>query len=333
MPRSAGLIHPVRRQILGAFLASCLAAASCSAETLRELLVSAHVPVSSFSDAELQQTVQGITKSDDHRTFVAYQELKSDRLAGVPHLISYSQTSLSVLRANFRMDETDVCAGSIGEIRFAGGFKLLSTEISPSAECLLVVSDDLKTQHVFYGFSPVEVSPGLIVLIENMIHFAPVHPERLQLASLRDGKTLELYPVQGDALRAQLITEHAKHLPTPDECARMNDPCRANEFDEDIRLLETNRAGLFAFLAFQSASHATIPGQPPVTVASQAVLYIYKQSSEGWHYCEEKIAEAQVENTAALLQSDFARIAARCTPDQRVVPDNSTAAYNPFRTR
>ena len=304
----------------------CLAVVSCSGETLKELLVFNYVPLAPFNQSELAEAVQGVGNSNDQQVVLAYRKLSGEVLVGAPQLIRYNEAIGTVLRAEEQVDETSVCSGSIGDIRFIGEFTLLSTEVSPSAECLLILDKDFKVQKTLYGFSPVEVAPNLVVIIENMIHFAPVHQERLQLADLGNGATSELYPMKGDALRAQLISEHMKHIPTRETCARMNDPCNPEKFDEDVRSLGTDGKGRFAFLVLQSASHATTSEKSPVPVTSQAVLYVYKQNSTGWRYCEEKIADShQVEALDKSLHSDFDQVVTRCTPTLLVVADISAA--------
>ncbi len=100
--------------------------------------------------------------------------------------------------------------GSFESIYLIGEFTLVSTSVSPSAECMFVFNKELRPLQTLFGFGPVEVEPHQIVFIEYMIHFAPVHPERLQLADLLTGKTAELYPHQRRCSSYRLITEHDK---------------------------------------------------------------------------------------------------------------------------
>lgn len=306
---------------------------SCRAETLKELLVSNQVPLASFQPSDLQQTVQGSAAADERQVVLAYQTVNAKSLLGHPHLIRYSKTSGKMSSFGAPADRADICLGSIETIHLVGGFTLVSTSVSPSAECMWVFDSDLKPRQTLFGFGPVEVEPQQIVFIENMIHFAPVHPERLQFADLVSGKTAELYPPKGDALRDRLITEHEKHMPAQATCAHNNDPCEPDKFDEDIRSTETDGKGTFAFVAVQSANHAFNPDEDPVTVVSQSVLYIYKRESDGWRYCEQEVSGSEVEIVQQSLRSDFAKVRTRCTPTLPVVPEMSTAEYNPFMSR
>lgn len=302
---------------------------SATAEELKELLASGGIPPTSFAPPELVAPVQGYAVEGDGRVVLAYRGLKGELLTGPTKLIRYDQSSGRVLRAELPLPEDDVCSGSVEEMKLVREFALLTVSISPSAACLIVVGDDLKLRKVLYGFNPIEVEPGRVVIIENMIHFAPVHPERLQLADLGSGKTWELYPPKDDLLRAELAAEHAKHMPSQEICTRMNDSCKPGEFDEDIRALGTDGKGRFAFLVPQSASHAVKEGEPPETVASQAVLYVYQRDGDGWLYCENKVDKSHIEGLSRLLRFNFDSVAKRCQPKLTVIPDTSTMSYNP----
>jgi len=299
------------------------------AGTLKELLLSEGVPVSQFSPFELSETVQGDGNGDQQQTLLAYRRIRGELLVGPLRLLRYNKIAGTVLRSEGGLAEDDVCLGSIESISFVGSFTLLATSISPSAACLLVIGDDLHVRHTLYGFAPVEVSRNNIVLIENMIHFAPVHPERLLQADLESGENSELYPLKHDPLRRRLIREHKKLMPAEKTCALNNDPCVAAEFDEDIRALNTDGKGLFAFLAMQSASHSTRPESTPTTFVSQSVLYVYRRDPAGWHYCERSVSSPQVDAVSGLLRSNFSEVAHRCIPTSPVVVDSSTLGYNP----
>jgi hypothetical protein len=191
----------------------CLTVLSCSGETLKELLISNHLPLTPFSLLELAEEVQGIGNSNEHQTAIAYRKVDGEYLVGPTHLLKFDMTSNALLRSETTHDQADICSGSSGAIYFIGKFTLLSTELSPSAECLLVLDKNLKLHKTLFGFDPVEVARGRVVIIEDMVHFAPVHAERLQLANLTTGVTTELYPIMNDALRTKMIAAHESHMP------------------------------------------------------------------------------------------------------------------------
>lgn len=308
----------------------CGLSIACRGETLKKFLMRNQVPPGSFTQTELMQAVQGTAKSDDRQVVLIYRNLEENFFIGLPHLLRYDRSLNTVSHGIIALQKDDICSGSPGEVHLIDGFTLISIDISPSAECLLVMGTDLKLKNILYGFDPVVVIPGSVVIQEDMIHFAPAHPGRLQLADLVNGTTAELYPPKDDALRQRLIAVHAAHMPPNAVCAQLNDPCDPVIFDEDVRSLTSDGKGRFAFIASQSASHAPAPEAVPVTVAAQTVLYVYSRTDRGWRYCEEELAESQSNAVGNALRSDFDAVASRCNPLIRVIPDVSTAAYNPF---
>lgn len=88
--------------------------------------------------------------------------------------------------------------------------------------------------------------------------------------------------------------------------------------------------GKLAFIVVQWVSHALKKEQPPEIMASQTALYIYQHFSGGWQYCEEEIDDSEIEGLHQELKANFENVATRCTPHLPVIPDMTTADYNPF---
>lgn len=321
-------LNPIAIQF--AVAALLCAGFNSSAETLKNALSANQIPIAFFSSAELAESINYAAASNESRTILAFLPVKGDTFVGPLRLIRFEKATGVVSQPNLKLDESDACSGSPLSITFVGNYTLLSVHLNPSAGCLLVFDGHFDPPEKLYGFGPIEVAPDQIVLIESMRHFAPTHPERLQLADLRRHITRELYPPQGDALRAQLIAEHARHMPSAQTCMSMNDPCDPANFDEDVRAVATDGHGQFSFLVLQSASHATREEQPPDTVVSQAVFYQYRQAKDGWLYCEQKISASEADALAKSLEQGFNSVATHCTPHLPVVPDMSTAGSNPF---
>ena len=314
--------------IFAVVLSVCFAS-SLSAETLRELLDGSHVPTSKWTSLELAERVQGAVGKRGQETWVAYRILDGELSAGPLRAALYNSQNNAVRRQDKLLNEADVCVTSPEELKFVGEFALISTSISPSAGCILVVSKSLSLQQTLYGFAPVEVAPGTVALIESMRHFAPVHPERLQLGELQARTVTELYPPKDDLLRTRFIAENAKHLPDADTCMQENISCDAQQFDEDIEGLNSDRQGHFAFLAIQAATYR--PESPTGDEGlSQTVLYIYAKSISGWLFCEQEVPANELDDVRKKLAAGFDQVASRCSPKQKVVPDMSTAGANPF---
>jgi hypothetical protein len=80
------------------------------------------------------------------------------------------------------------CLGSAVGITEAGDMLYVGIHLSPSAECLLVLSHDLKLKKALYGWPVANFSSGAIVLQKNMVHFAPTHPLELSVFDPASGR-------------------------------------------------------------------------------------------------------------------------------------------------
>jgi hypothetical protein len=300
----------------------------CEAETLRDTLLTNHIPTGSFVESELAQRVNAEIRTGEQFVLLAYQQLNGETPSTPLQLVRYSKGDGAVTRSILLEDQTDVCSGSLAQINFVGEFTLVSTKISQSAECVLVLGRELELIQTLYGFRPLEIAPGQVVLVENMIDSSPVRPERLQWADLNLGTTAELYPPQGDEWREQLGRKQARHIPQPQACTEMNEACASAAFDEEIRSVDTDGKGRLSFVAVQSAGRAGEEGKASKAFASQAVVYVYAKSATGWMYCAKRIEDS--EGSGQDLNISFASASARCTPKLPVLSDTSTSMYNPF---
>lgn len=301
-------------------------------ETLQEFLNAHGISTRSLSSADLAQVVVPAGFAESPQWSVAAWSLPGTAVGTWPlHLIRVDRESGATVHGDIQIAADDACAGSLVDVQLVGQFTLLSTNISPSAECLLVVDASLRLRHTLYGFGAEEVEPGRIVLIEDMVHFAAVHPERMQLADLATGKTTELYPPKDDALRTQLARRNAAAMPSREVCVRMNDPCEANLFDETIGPLATDHQGRFALVVEQEAEHPLRDGEPPKTTAEQWVVYIYQHRGPRWTWCESPLTE--VEGLALWNRHSnfsFNDVAGHCEPARPLVPDLTSGEMNPF---
>ena len=179
--------------------------AACDGQTLKQLLLSQQIPTDSFSAAELAETVQGAMAGNSQRHILAYQKLEGEQLSGPPILIERSKSGSALLRSHGDVDEE--CTGSVVDLSFIGSFTVLATHINPSAGCLLIYDQYLTLHATLFGYAPVEVDRNFILIQENAIHFAPMHPVRLQSLDLLHGDPRELYPLAADPLRQRRAAE------------------------------------------------------------------------------------------------------------------------------
>jgi hypothetical protein len=244
--------------------------------------------------------------------------------------VKFESTNGKLLKST--VHESEPCSGALWDMTKIDDHLLISTNISPSASCVLVLNKKLAQTQILYGFGPERVGQNQIVLTDNMIHFAPVHPERLEFVDLRRRSTSQLYPPKGDSLRARLIRENAEHMPSHQICMQMNDACDPKLFDESIDDFATNGQDHFALLVTQLATHAVPPGEPAAKAGPQWVIYIYTREIGGWKYCEKEITGAEAASMPGLRNWKFHNVEGRCTPNQPAIPDMSTAIMNPFHS-
>ena len=303
-------------------------------ESLRELLAKNGIPATKFLQQELDQRVQGTSDVAAGRTLLAYQALSGELIVPPLHLVTYESRNGSVVRADLPMTDDDLCNGSFEVFKRLTHFTVLFMHINPSAGCMLILDSKLELKKTVYGFDVYEVAPDQILVFEDMMHFAPVHPQRLEVVNLANRTATEIYPLKGDVWRARLIAEHAKKMPSPKICEESNDPCVPEYFDEDIRSVRTDGQGRFTFEANQSADHAPGKEQTPVTVVEQTVLYAYEwvpgASGEagGWRFCAEKPADSAAAPQPRSL--DQGQIGTHCQPSITVKADQASADFNPF---
>jgi hypothetical protein len=314
------------------FLALFLVANVCPAETLKELLIGANIPIASFGKDELSVNVDGSSMQNEQRILIAYKEVKAGSLVGPIRMTVYNKGSGAIVRRNMNLSEvqTSNCDGAIEGISSYRSYIVLEMHLTPSASCYVFADESFKVVRVIEGIDWFEIYPNRIVIVENMMHFAPVHPERLQLLDLLKPGSKEIYPLKDDALRAHFIGEHAKHMPSDEVCGLLNDPCDSKLFDESVGYFASDGRGKFALLVNLDASHATEKETPPITVLSRDILYIYQQDKHGWLYCEQPVEDSEVEILGKEMSGHFEKVASRCIPNLPVVPDRTTSDFSPF---
>lgn len=338
-------MRPFHASLTGLIAALLLPLAGTS-ETLRQVLQTSKIPAASFSSAELDTDVSGLEAHNDSYVYVAYLPIKDGTLTGYPHLVRLNRASGAVLRREPKADQKDDQIGSPESATFIDDFLVLSFNINPSAGSMIVVGKDFKPLPTFYGIGLDQIAPAQAVFVENTVHFAPAHPERLALADLRTGKNTELYPPEGDLLRAAFAHEHARHIPSQDTCAATNDPCQPELYDEDVTFLGADEQGSFAIAVQRDAAHAAAENETRESVASAAAVYLYAPAGSAsgskasgpaapaptrWLYCEQPLAADEAQALSGNRGQSWDAVKDRCIPTLPVVPDMSTADSNPTR--
>lgn len=320
------LSRPMRNLVCMAALLLIVSACR-SQSTLREQLQTAGIPVESFGKAQLDEVVDGAGASHGRFVSFVYLRTRGEELIGFPQVIRFDTGSGLLLTSEVRPTDQELCCGAPDGIDFVDDYLLLSFHYNPSASSVLVLDEKLKLVQTLYGFWIRRVAPNQVVMIENMVHFAPVHPERVRLVNLIDGKSLEIYPSKNDALRNQFDKDSQARMPSI--CTQRPELCDNDGFDEDCEFLGGDGNGKFAFECGRSASYQAKEGEESVTYASDDGIYLFEHKYNGWAYCERAVTadEAKMFQGFSYGKGEENRgyeiVKDRCIPNLAIVPDMS----------
>lgn len=291
-----------------------------SQTTLREQLQADGIPESSFSKAELDEAVAGEGADKDQYLYFAYLRTNGEDQNGYPHLLRYDRNTGAILRSDLQPKEVDpYCCGSPDYIKFLDDYLFLSFHYNPSAGAILVLDKNLKLVMTLDGFYVRKVALNQIVFTENMVHFAPTHPERVEWADLSKGVTLELYPLKNDALRNRFIHDLEKRIPA--ECKQAGQSCNYDLIEEGCVSLGGDGQTQFAFECGRSASYQVREGDESVPYFIDSAIYLYAHNPKGWEYCAQAITEDESKVLEDKKEQGYDRIKSRCTPNLAVIPD------------
>lgn len=318
-------------QIIGWVATLLLGVLMGGPHTLREQLQDAGIPEKSFSEAELNQKVDGSETRNNQTIYFVYIRRNGDELTGNPQVVRYNIGDNVLLRSEIKPEDENLCCGSPEGMEIVDDFLLLTFHFNPSAASVVVLDKNLKTIKTLYGFGVERVATDQVVFTENMIHFAPVHAERLQFVDLRSSAAEELYPPSNDALRTTFNEENTKRMPPDDICqSSENDLCDPQLYDDDAEIVSTNGNGGFALVANWNSSHAIKKGSDPVTIASASVLYLYEHHNNRWLFCDQKITDDEATTLINSRKNSYELLKSRCTPRQTVISDTTTDEFSPF---
>ena len=314
--------------------ASLLAAANLRAETLRQVLQKSGIPISGFTPAELEAQVSSrAADSNPDAVFLAYPAQKGEEAIGPPlSVVVYRRATQKLVRRAIAPGETsDECSGSVLGISEQAGYILVETHINPSASCTIVLDADLRVRHTLFGWSVARLGSAGVLLEEDEVHFAAVHPLRLEVFDLARGRTREVYPPDGDALRAQFSRELKQHLPPESWCQEHDHPCDASSFDEELgeAVLADGVGTKFGLIVtYDAGGFGDEAGR---AIGGRAVLYVYRRSADGWTYCQERLTENEVQSRQRRLKDDLEAVAAGCTQGAtvKVTPKDSPFSQVP----
>lgn len=316
----------MQRTAIALTLALC--ALPVCGQTLREVLRKVGIPANQFTATELAQQVQATFGKEAALTYLVYLPPDPNGIEpNAPRLVRYDNATKAMLRHNLKPEEMENCCGSPLDIQFTRSYVLVSFSDTPSAETVLAVDKDLKYRGTLYGFGFKEIAPDQVVFVEDEVHFAAQHPERLAWADLKNGREMELYPPKSDALRAGFARLNQKHMPPKADCEKADDPCDPAIYDEDIEFVSGDGHGGFKIRVTSEGGHPWITKDAIVDIPFQRAVYEYQESGKGWRYCA--IEDTLTGLIKSIDEPPPPSQPKSCVPSLPVVPDQSGLG-NPF---
>jgi hypothetical protein len=208
---------------------------------LRAVLEVFCIPVPTAFDVDV--SIQYGAYNNPHEFFLAYNLVTSSNTLEPQRLRimrydkqkrKWATAELSDLRTEILPGLVGACLGSAGGVQKVGALFYVSIELSPSAGCQLVVSDDLKLKTVLSGWLVATFSSGAVVLEGSTRHFAPTHPLRLFLFDPRNATPTTIYPPASDPLRAAYIQRLSTEILQSDRCHGENCESDPEQFDNEL---------------------------------------------------------------------------------------------------
>ena len=135
---------------------------------------------------------------------------------------------------------TNQCMGSAGGVEKFGSLFFVDVELSPSAVCVPVITEDLKLKTVLSGIIEGGFSNGVVVLSASNIHFAPTHPLRVLVFDPRRGTPVEIYPPHPDPLRDAYIQRLRTEIPESERCQGATCEGDFERFDNDLGVMSVS---------------------------------------------------------------------------------------------
>ena len=285
------------RWVLAALCLLAFVPGAASAETFREVLAKSNVPPDARSTLSLDRELASYAVLDTQGTLaIAYYVLGGGAAFEGPLLVDrYDRKSRQWRSASFSRDRLMArgsdCAGSVTSLAAAADEYVITTEMSPSAACTLVLSGNLEFRAALYGWPLATLADGSIVFQRSQIHFAPVHAAEVAVYNHKTGRSYTIYPAKPyQAVRQAEIARLREFFDAhTDWCNRNNNPCDPELFDNslDSPVVVDDQTDSLAF-PVDYGSDAEDPSAPPVTAGQRKVVYVYRYVSNefGFQYRE-----------------------------------------------
>jgi hypothetical protein len=254
-------------------------------------------PQQAFVDTGLPITSYEVFNGPSQFVLAYYLVNGSDQLEPPLRLLRFDKLTGKWDTAEFSDIKTEAglglqprCLGSAVGITEAGDMLYVGIHLSPSAECLLVLSHDLKLKKTLYGWPVANFPSGAIVLQKSMVHFAPTHPLELAVFDPESGRLTPIYPPQSDPFRAEYVRRLQLEISTSDRCEGENCEGNPQRFDNDFafscvatrckdQIVTNEKTGALAFIAqFSPIGFLRFDKVKDSPEWNEQVVYVYRIS-------------------------------------------------------
>jgi hypothetical protein len=276
-----------------AFAVGCCATAARAQDegkTLREELTERHALPEGAKLGNLDKKITSGAELDDATQFVIayYVDDGTSRLNPPIFLERLDRKTGKWQSAKLgdpavKVQDMDVnCMGSVLSVRTLGGRIFLDTHLSPSAGCVLILSQDLKVQASLYGWIVGHLGDDELVYHRSQVHFAPVHPAEIAIYDLQTKRDIAIFPRKPfQAIRQARIAQLQEFYRTREAWCRENDdPCDAEEFDSSLggEVISDQREQALAFVISYKQIQVFGGDQKPSGPAE--VVYVYRHVND-----------------------------------------------------
>ena len=174
------------------------------------------------------------------------------------------------------------CTGSLENIEGDGAWLVIETNLNPSAGCTLIFSADLKLEETLFGWVVGKLNDDELIYERNEVHFAAVHPVKIDLYSVRSKQDIPLFPRKPyQSIWNARVEQMKKFYRTRQPwCKTNNDPCDSEQFDSalvgDVAVNDKEKAVAFVISfeqiqVFDGEQKPSGPGQ---------VVYVYRNADD-----------------------------------------------------
>lgn len=264
---------------------------------LRSALEAFCMPVPTGASFDMDAFIQYGAYNSSSEFLLAYNRLTSSTSLELPlRVLHYDKQARKWTSSEFSDPRTEIlpgltgpCLGTVGGVQKVGALFYVSIELSPSAGCLLVLSDDLKLKTVLSGWVEATFSSGAVVLEESMRHFAPTHRLTLSLFDPRSATPTAIYPPPSDPLRAAYMLRLSTQISESDRCHGENCEWDPEQFDNELgsdckptgqcksAIAVNEKTGALAFLVrFSAIGFIFFDKLKSSTEWDEQVVYVYR---------------------------------------------------------